>query len=164
MQTITTDQDRVFIEECIRLAVDNVASGGGPFSAMVVKNGNVLARACNQVTIRPDPTAHAEVEALRAAALITGDPHLTGCVLYASCEPCPMCLASAMWAHVSRIVFTAPHSEAVRAGFADTDIAEQLYGQARPVALKQDYLSQCVHNDAGTPFDAWLAKEDRREY
>lgn len=160
----TSNKDKVFIAECIQLAVDNVSRGGGPFSAIVVHEGEVLARACNQVTIRPDPTAHAEVEALREAARITGNPHLTDCVLYASCEPCPMCLASAMWAHVSRIVFTAPHSEAVRAGFADTDIAEQLYGQARPVALKPGFLYQCQHPRSGAPFDAWLAKTDRREY
>jgi len=158
------NRDKDFIDTCIRLAVANVAAGGGPFAAMIVRDGEVLARACNQVTLRPDPTAHAEVEALRKAARVTGDPHLTDCVLYASCEPCPMCLASALWAHVTQIVFAAPHSEAERAGFADTDIALQLYGQARPVALKPQFLRQCPHDDVGAPFDAWLAKANRREY
>jgi guanine deaminase len=164
MTALQLKRDKDFIGQCIRLAVNNVAAGGGPFSAIVVRDGEVLARACNQVTLRPDPTAHAEVQALREAAQLTGDPHLTDCVLYASCEPCPMCLAAAMWAHVARIVYTAPHSAAQRAGFADTDIAMQLYGQARPVALKPDFLSQCQHDESDAPFDAWLSRADRREY
>ena len=164
MQVNSAQRDREYLRQCIDHAVASVAGGGGPFAAMIVRNGEVLGKAGNCVTLDNDPTAHAEVGAIRQAAARIGDPHLLGCVLYASCEPCPMCLAAALWAHVPRIVYAAPHAEAVRAGFDDTAFALQLFGQVMPVALPAGQLQQIAMPQAGAPFDAWLAKGDRQPY
>lgn len=161
---MTQEQDAQFLEQCVERAVSSVATGGGPFAALVVRDGEILARADNRVTTINDPTAHAEVSAIREAARLSGQPHIPGCVLYSSCEPCPMCLAAAMWARISRVVYAAPHSEALRAGFADTSIAQRLYGRSRPASLEPGYLQHCEVARAEEPFDAWLAKTDRVEY
>jgi guanine deaminase len=153
-----------FLERSIALALDSVASGGGPFGAVISCNGQIIAEACNGVTLHNDPTAHAEIGAIRQAAAVLGRPHLDDCVLYASCEPCPMCLAAILWAHIPRVVFASTYAEAGRAGFADTHIALQLYGQARPVAPGEGVLTLLELEHAAAPFDAWLAKADRREY
>ena len=161
---VNNQQDTVHLTNAIELAVDSVERGGGPFGAVIACEGEVVARASNQVTLHNDASAHAEVEAIRQAGARLGRPHLQDCVLYASCEPCPMCLAAALWAHIPRIVFAAPHAQAIRAGFADTDIAMQLYGQARPVAPAQGLLTHLDLPQAASPFDAWLAKTDRKAY
>lgn len=159
---IASDSD--YLNRAIQLAFDSVRSGGGPFGAVVTRNGHLVAEACNRVTVHNDPTAHAEIEVLRKAAGLLARPHLADCVLYASCEPCPMCLAASLWAHVPRIVFAAPHTEAIRAGFADTPIAMQLYGQARPVAPAPGLIEHLPLPDASKPFDAWLACTHRAPY
>lgn len=164
MQKSNTQHDREFLQTCIDHAVASVAGGGGPFAAMIVRNGEVLGKAGNCVTLDNDPTAHAEVGAIRQAAARIGNPHLLDCVLYTSCEPCPMCLAASLWAHVPRIVYAAPHTEAVRAGFDDTAFALQLFGQVTPVALRAGQLQRIALPGAGAPFDAWLAKADRQPY
>lgn len=164
MQETCAQRDREYLQQCIEHAVASVAGGGGPFAAMIVRNGEVLGKAGNCVMLDNDPTAHAEVGAIRQAAARIGDAHLLDCVLYASCEPCPMCLAASLWAHVPRIVYAAPHTEAVRAGFDDTAFALQLFGQVTPVALPAGQLQQIAMPQAGAPFDAWLAKGDRQAY
>ncbi len=158
------NSEQRYLQQCIDRAVESVATGGGPFAAMIVRRDRILAMADNRVTANNDPTAHAEVNALRQAGAAAGRPHLPDCVLYASCEPCPMCLAAAMWARVSRIVFAAPHTEAVRAGFADTGIARSLYGQPWPVDLEPGFFEHQQLPGASAPFEAWLAKSDRIEY
>jgi guanine deaminase len=163
-RVVANAHDTLYLNDAIALAVDSVTTGGGPFGAMVVCGDEVIARACNRVTVHNDASAHAEVEAIRQAGARLGRPHLQDCVLYASCEPCPMCLAAALWAQIPRIVFAAPHAEAIRAGFADTDIALQLYGQARPVAPAAGLLTRLPLPQASAPFDAWLAKSDRQAY
>lgn len=164
MQGNDTQRDHEFLQQCIDHAVASVAGGGGPFAAMIVRDGVVLAKAGNCVTLHSDPTAHAEVGAIRQAAARIGNPHLQDCVLYSSCEPCPMCLAASLWAHVPRIVYAAPHTEAVRAGFDDTAFALQLFGQVMPVALPEGQLQHVAMPQSGAPFDAWLAKVDRQPY
>ncbi|HBN13658.1 MAG: tRNA-specific adenosine deaminase [Gammaproteobacteria bacterium] len=161
---MTANTHEYYLKKAIALAVDSVQRGGGPFGAVIVRDGKVVAEAWNQVTAQHDASAHAEVAAIRKAGAALGRHHLDDCVLYASCEPCPMCLATALWAHIPRIYFAAPHSEAARVGFADTHIAEQLYGQARPVALTEGLVSQLKVPDASMPFEAWLARVDRVEY
>jgi len=148
----------------VELALANVSAGGGPFGAVIARGSEILAQTANAVLQRCDPTAHAEVEVLRAAGARAGTPDLSGWTLYSSCEPCPMCLAAALWARVDRVYFAAPHTEAVRAGFADTAIAEQLYGGARPAALPPQFLQQVSIARASAPFDAWLALPDPRFY
>ena len=100
-----TEQDKRFIQMAIDLATENVRNGGGPFGAIVVKDGEVIATGVNRVTANNDPTAHAEVQAIRAACAKTGNFELKGCVLYTSCEPCPMCSGGIYWSNIGRCVF-----------------------------------------------------------
>lgn len=161
---MSIEQDKQFLQQCIEQAISSVAYGGGPFAAMIVHDGQILAQSGNCVTRDNDPTAHAEVEVIRQAAALLENPHLEDCVLYASCEPCPMCMATAMWAHIPRIVYAATHDEAIRAGFDDTVIAMNLYGQTMPRSLPAGLLQHVELPEASAPFDAWLAKEDRIPY
>jgi tRNA(Arg) A34 adenosine deaminase TadA len=116
-----------FLRRAIRLATGNVLAGaGGPFGAVVVREGRIVAEGVNTVTATLDPTAHAEVNAIRAAARALGSFTLTGCQLYTSCEPCPMCLAAAYWARIEAIYYGASSADAARAGFDDAFIYEQL--------------------------------------
>lgn len=162
MDMIASDDRR--LQHAIAMAVDSVQTGGGPFGAVVYRGGELIAEGNNRAIPHCDPTAHAEIVALRKAGRQLGHPHLRGCVLYASCEPCPMCLAAALWARVERIIYAAPHTEAQRAGFDDSEFARQLYGQADPVALPAGFLQHREVPGAPTPFDAWLEKEDRSAY
>lgn len=161
---ITHQGDRLFLQQAIDQAVASVHNGGGPFGAVLVAKGEVIALAGNQVTLNCDPTAHAEVQAIRLAAGKRGQPHLPDATLYASCEPCPMCLAAAHWAHIPRIVFAASQEMANEAGFADGNIAEQLYGQTHPVRPEALGLSRIELENAAAPFQAWQKKYDRQPY
>jgi guanine deaminase len=140
-------------------AVANVADGGGPFGAVLVAPSGQVFEGLNRVTAVPDPTAHAEVQAIRAAAAGLGTHDLTGSVLYCSCEPCPMCLGAALWARVSRVVFAADRHDAAAAGFDDAAIHSQLAGGAPAVPVDEDPRS-----DRLTPFQAWDAFEERVGY
>src|ERR1700733_13358603 len=115
------------MQEAIRQAVENVRQGrGGPFGAVVVKDGSVIATGANSVTTTNDPTAHAEVIAIREACLALGTFQLTGCEIYTSCEPCPMCLGAIYWARPDRVYYAATASDAADAGFDDSFIYEEL--------------------------------------
>ena len=108
------------MRRAISLAEDNAYSGnGGPFGAVIVKDGKVVAEGSNTVTVDNDPTAHAEVNAIRRACAVLGTFDLSGCELYTSCEPCPMCLAACYWAHISRVYYAAGRDDAAAAGFDD---------------------------------------------
>ncbi|WP_380257166.1 nucleoside deaminase [Kineococcus sp. GCM10028916] len=153
--------DQGFLDLAVDLAVRNVADGGGPFGAVVVRDGVVLARGQNRVTRDNDPTAHAEVQAIRAACLGLGSFSLAGCTLYSSCEPCPMCLASALWSRVDRVLFAADRDDAARGGFDDRAFYE-LFDTPRsqwsvPVVQQRD-------GNSPAPFDAWLASVERVDY
>ncbi|MGB5528080.1 MAG: nucleoside deaminase, partial [Gemmatimonadota bacterium] len=114
-----------FLREAIRVASDNVASGGGPFGAIVVRDGQVLARAANHVTTANDPTAHAEVEAIREACRVLGTFQLEDCEIYASSEPCPMCLGAVYWARPRAVYYANGRDVALAAGFDDHHIYEE---------------------------------------
>ncbi|MCU0246793.1 MAG: nucleoside deaminase, partial [Bryobacter sp.] len=111
--------DPRFLERAVALAARSVARGGGPFGAVVVRGGTVIAQAANRVTASHDPTAHAEVRAIRAACRKLGTHQLDGCEIYSSCEPCPMCLGAIYWARLSAVYFAASREDAARAGFDD---------------------------------------------
>src|SRR4051812_10776625 len=116
-----------FMRKAIEMSIENVRSGkGGPFAALVVKDGAILATGTNQVTSTFDPTAHAEVVAIRAACHSLAHFQLDGCEIYTSCEPCPMCLGAIYWARPSKVYFGATHDDAAHAGFDDSFIYEQL--------------------------------------
>ncbi|MFB7253673.1 nucleoside deaminase [Streptomyces nojiriensis] len=156
------DLERTWLDEAIRLATNSVANGGGPFGALVAKGGEIVAIGNNRVTSTLDPTAHAEVSAMRAACQELDTFSLEGCVLVTSCEPCPMCLSSALWARVDRIVFAADRDDAAVAGFDDRkfyDLFEKQPASKWPLAIERLDLPNRT-----APFDAWVAKTDRIDY
>lgn len=155
------NDDNVWLAEAVDLATANVADGGGPFGAVIVRDGVRLATGQNRVTRDLDPTAHAEVVTIRAACAAVGDFSLAGCTLYTSCEPCPLCLSAALWARIDRVVYAADRDDAARGGFDDREFYE-LFSTPR------SEWSMAVANvrlpSAPAPFDAWLAHEDRTAY
>lgn len=119
--------DAIFLQRAVDLALANVKRGeGGPFGAVIVRNGEIIAEGWNRVVANKDPTAHAEILAIRAACAKLTRIHLTDCTLYASSEPCPMCLSAAYWARLQRIVFANPRAEAAAIGFCDDDLYREL--------------------------------------
>jgi guanine deaminase len=150
-----------FLEQAIELAVENVRRDGGPFAALVVKDGVVIATGANQVTRTHDPTAHAEIVAIREACRVLGDFQLSGCDLYSSCEPCPMCLGALYWARPARVYFAATKAEAAQAGFDDALIYQQL---DLPYPDRIIPMFHVAGNGASRPFEAWKAKPDKTEY
>jgi guanine deaminase len=149
------------LERVVQCAVDNVAAGGGPFAALIVRGGTVVSEGVNRVTRDLDPTAHAEVVAIRAACRALNDFSLAGCVLVSSCEPCPLCLAAALWARVDEVVYIADRDDAARGGFDDRAFYE-LFGRPRDEWATPVRESRIPA--AAAPFDAWLAKSDRVAY
>jgi guanine deaminase len=149
-----------YLERAVELAVRNVAEGGGPFGALVVTAGGRVHEGVNRVTRDNDPTAHAEVVAIRVAAAASANFDLSGAVLYTSCEPCPLCLAAALWARVDRVYFAADRHGAAAAGFDDALFYEYFNG-TRPELLS------VAHKDiptSGAPFDAWRRNAHRTDY
>ena len=145
--------DNVFMARAIQLAVENVRSGrGGPFGCVIVKDGSVVAEAANQVTATNDPTAHAEILAIRQACQKLGSFELTGCDLYTSCEPCPMCLSASYWARVDKIYFASLAEDAAKSGFDDSAIYVEI---AKPHAQRQIPMIQMMREEALTAFRAW---------
>jgi guanine deaminase len=150
-----------FIGKTIQLAVENVGKGGGPFAALVVKDNAIIATGVNQVTSSLDPTAHAEIVALRRACQALGHFELTGCEIYCSCEPCPMCLAAIYWSRPAGVFFAAPGTAAADAGFDDTFIQQQI---SLPYPSQKLAISRIPHDEALAPFQAWKAKPDKIAY
>jgi tRNA(Arg) A34 adenosine deaminase TadA len=158
---VVSAEDETLTRRAIELARTSVRAGGGPFGALVARDGRVVAEGANRVTLANDPTAHAEIEALRAACRALGTFQLAGCTVYASCEPCPMCLAALYWARVDRVVFAASRTDAAAAGFDD----ERLYVElGRAVADRELAMEQVLREDALATFDEWRAKGDRTDY
>ena len=153
--------DEAWLERAVSLATENVAANGGPFAAIVVRNGELLAVGRNRVTDDLDPTAHAEVMAIRAACAAIGDFSLAGCQLFTSCEPCPLCVAACLWARLDRVVYAADRFDAARGGFDDHEFYELLDRDREtwPMPVHRGELPGSF-----APFDAWLAKDDRVEY
>jgi guanine deaminase len=151
-----------FIYKTIQLAIENVKSGrGGPFGALVAKDGQVIATGTNEVTSILDPTAHAEIVAIRKACHALGHFELTGCEIYCSCEPCPMCLGAIYWSRPAQVFFAATAGAAADAGFDDSYIKEQ---SRLPYVKQQMPIAQLVHEQALAPFEAWKAKTDKIVY
>lgn len=150
-----------FMRQAIALAVENVAAGGGPFGAVIVKNGEVVSTGVNRVTSNNDPTAHAEVNAIRAACAKLGTFDLGGCVLYTSCEPCPMCLGAIYWAHIDKIFYGANQHDAASVGFDDSFIYREL--ELEP-SKRHKPVENILPDEALAPFNAWREKSDKIEY
>ena len=146
---------REFLQQAIALAKHNVLEArGGPFGALIVKEQQIIAAAGNQVTATLDPTAHAEIRAIREACLLLGDFQLKGCVLYSSCEPCPMCLGAIYWARLQAVYFACGRQDAALAGFDDSLIYSEI--NLAPTQRKIT-MQQLETVDALSPFSTWQA-------
>ena len=156
-----TSDDKRFMREAIKLASDSVERGGGHFGAVIVKDGQVIAGASNSVTIDNDPTAHAEVNAIRKACKQLGTFSLDGCVIYTSCEPCPMCLGAIYWAGIDRIFYGNNRKDAADINFADDFIYEEL---DRKVENRSVPITPLLRDEALHSFRLWSEKEDKTEY
>ncbi len=156
-----TKDDEKFMQQAIDLSIENVATGGGPFGAVIVKDGKVIATGTNRVTANCDPTAHAEVSAIRNACAALKDFKLSGCTVYSSCEPCPMCLSALYWAGVEKIFYGNTKEDAKAIAFDDSFIYDQ-------IAL--DYSQRAIpcinfmRDKALEGFRVWSQKEDKIPY
>ncbi|MBL4846370.1 MAG: nucleoside deaminase [Planctomycetes bacterium] len=154
--------DEDFMRQAIQLATTQMlADQGGPFGALIVHESRVISEGWNQVTSSNDPTAHAEIVAIRGAAEALGSYALADCDLFTSCEPCPMCLGAAYWAGVRRIVFAASRQDAAKGGFSDEFLYQEL---PKAIEDRQIPTIQLLGTEGWAPFAAWLAKEDRIQY
>jgi len=136
-----------------------LANNGGPFGAVIVKNGKIIASAHNEVLKTKDYTAHAEINSIRKACKILDNFDLSGCVLYTTCKPCPMCLGAIFWARISTVYYGATEDDAARGGFDDKRFYEMMQGENQDVTLKQ-----IDHKDNAKLFDTWLQKSDKKIY
>jgi guanine deaminase len=149
------------MRRAIALAIDNIHDGGGPFAALVVRGGDVVAQGVNQVTVKNDPTAHAEIVAIRAACNALGTFQLTGCDLYTTCEPCPMCLGAIYWARPARVFYAQSAADAAAAGFDDAFIYDEL---KLPITARRIPMTELLREEAGAIFEAWAAKANKTPY
>ncbi len=149
------------MRRAIELSKENIENGGGPFAAVIVRDGEIVAEGANRVTADNDPTAHAEVNAIRAACRKLNTFMLNGCEIYTSCEPCPMCFGAIYWARLDKIYFACDKDDAADAGFDDSFIYKE-------IALQPQYRSKpsemMLHGEAMETFRRWKLKEDKTDY
>ncbi len=156
-----TNEDKGHMRLAIRLATESVHKGGGPFGAVIVKNGEIISASSNRVTLDNDPTAHAEVCAIREACKKLNTFDLTGCVLYASCEPCPMCLASMYWAHIDHYFYANDKNDAKAIDFDDAFIYSEFALSPEQRSMPRE---QMLRDEAIVTFQEWMKKDDKVEY
>ena len=150
-----------YMKRAIKCSCDNVKNGGGPFGAVIVKDGKIIAEGTNLVTINNDPTAHAEVVAIRNAAAYLNDFNLSGCEIYTSCEPCPMCLGAIYWARLDKIYYANTKEDAKDIAFDDSFIYEEIALKPSDRKLPSESL---LRNEAIKAFQAWASKDDKVSY
>ena len=156
------NQNQTFMREAIRLSEDKMRQGyGGPFGAVLVRNGEVVARGFNNVLISKDPTAHAEVDAIRKASEALDTFDLSDCELYTSCEPCPMCLGAIYWARIRKVYYGNTRQDAARIGFDDALIYEEI---GKPLAERKIPMQQLLPDEAQKVFEFWAQYADRKSY
>jgi guanine deaminase len=156
------NMDNPFMARAIQLSIDNVVSArGGPFGAVVVKDGKIVAEAANQVTLTNDPTAHAEMTAIREACKKLGAFELEGYEIYTSCEPCPMCMGAIYWARLSRVYYASVASDAAQAGFDDSMIYREL---AQPLSARKIPMIQMMREHGLEAFRVWKKSSRKIEY
>ena len=155
-------EQELFMRAAIQLAEEGLKAGaGGPFGAVVVKNGIIVGRGWNQVTSMNDPTAHAEVMAIRDACSKLGSFQLDDCEIYTSCEPCPMCLGAIYWARPNKVYYACTHNDAAKAGFDDSFIYEEII--ISPAERKIPGI-MLLQEEARKVFEKWIQKEDKVKY
>ncbi len=153
--------DEKFLQQAIDLAVENVSTGGGPYGAIIVKDNQVIATSGNLVTQTLDPTAHAEIMAIRLACRRLNDFQLNGCVLYTSCEPCPMCLGAIYWARLAKVFFACNRNDAAAADFDDSFIYDEIAVSPSERSIAMLHLNL---PDSRLPFQLWAEKDDKVPY
>jgi tRNA(Arg) A34 adenosine deaminase TadA len=156
-----SDNDFSFMKRAIELSLKNVKKGGGPFGAVLTRNGKILAESYNLVTALNDPTAHAEINVIREAARKLESFDLSDCVLYSSCEPCPMCLGAIYWAKIERVVFATTTSDAESIGFKDAQIYEEI---SRPPQKRSIEFRQILREEALEAFRIWEKSGNKEDY
>lgn len=149
------------MRKAIQLSVDNVNNGGGPFGAVIARDGEIVATGVNRVTASCDPTAHAEVSAIREAARQLGTFDLSDCEIYTSCEPCPMCLGAIYWARLKKMYFANTKTDAKNIGFDDSFIYDEM---ALPAEKRRLSAEELMRNEAIKAFEMWAEKTDKIEY
>lgn len=155
-------ESKDFMKEAIALSIDNVRSGkGGPFGCVIVKDGKIIARGANSVTNTNDPTAHAEVNAIREACKVLNNYQLDDCEIYTSCEPCPMCLGAIYWARPSKVYYANTKVDAANINFDDDFIYQEI---AKPLSERQLKFVQLSREEALVAFQEWTNKIDKEEY
>lgn len=153
--------DRDLMRKAIELSIENIKNGGGPFGAVIAKDGDIIATGTNRVTADNDPTAHAEVNAIRKACQTLKTFDLSGCTIYTSCEPCPMCLAAIYWAHIDKIYYGNNKKDAADIGFDDSYIYDELN---LPVEKRTKLMNELLPGEAIKAFQLWANTEDKTEY
>jgi tRNA(Arg) A34 adenosine deaminase TadA len=153
--------DRDLMRKAIELSIENIKNGGGPFGAVIAKDGEIIATGTNRVTADNDPTAHAEVNAIRKACQTLKTFDLSGCTIYTSCEPCPMCLAAIYWAHIDKIYYGNNKKDAADIGFDDSYIYDEL---DLPVEKRTKLMNELLPEEAIKAFQLWANTEDKTEY
>ncbi|MBK7944288.1 MAG: nucleoside deaminase [Flavobacteriales bacterium] len=155
-------QSEEYMREAIRLSIENVEAGkGGPFGCVIVKDGRIIARGANEVTSSNDPTAHAEVVAIRKACKVLGSFQLDDCEIYCSCEPCPMCLGAIYWARPKAIYYASTKGDAAAIDFDDQFIYEEI---ERPIEDRKLFTQQLLRTEALAAFEKWKASTRKVEY
>lgn len=155
------NQKENFMKRAITCSCENIDIGGGPFGAVIVKNGKIIAEGSNKVTINNDPTAHAEVVAIRNAAQHLNDFNLSGCEIYTSCEPCPMCLSAIYWARIDKIYYANTREDAKDINFDDSLIYDEV---ALPIEKRKIPMIPLLREEGILAFEKWENKENRKEY
>jgi len=153
--------DIKFMKKAIKLSIENIKKGGGPFGAVIVKDGKIIATGVNRVTANNDPTAHAEVNAIRKASRKLRTFDLSGCEIYTSCEPCPMCLGAIYWAHIDKMYYGNTKSDAKNIGFDDSFIYDEIVLKPENRQVK---TFQLLPDEAIKAFEAWKNVEDKVRY
>jgi guanine deaminase len=155
------ESDKKFMLMAIELSLNSVKNNGGPFGAVIVKDGKIIAKASNSVTLDNDPTAHAEVNSIRSACSALKTFDLSGCTLYTSCEPCLMCLGAIYWARINKIFYANTRIDAKSIGFDDSFIYDEL---EKPISERSIPTIQIMHDEAIKAFEEWEQKTDKTEY
>jgi tRNA(Arg) A34 adenosine deaminase TadA len=153
--------DRDLMRKAIELSIENIKNGGGSFGAVIAKDGEIIATGTNRVTADNDPTAHAEVNAIRKACQTLKTFDLSGCTIYTSCEPCPMCLAAIYWAHIDKIYYGNNKKDAADIGFDDSYIYDELN---LPVEKRTKLMNELLPGEAIKAFQLWANTEEKTEY
>jgi tRNA(Arg) A34 adenosine deaminase TadA len=153
--------EHTYISKAIELAIQNIDNEGGPFGALIVFNGEIIATGSNTVTSSNDPTAHAEINAIRLACQTLKTFDLSGCILYSSCEPCPMCLSAIYWSHIDKVFFSLTSQDAHNAGFDDAFLYSEL---TLPLSQRKIPFAKIDNCKSFQIFDKWIGKKDKILY